>query len=123
MNITVNDRTIELDNEGYLLNPDDWTEEVGRQLIKLHEAAGHKKVDEAGWLLIKYVRNFYEDKLRHPSMNELIRSREKEEGKDFKGESAFRDRLYVLFPHGPIRMLAKLAGLPKNAIAEETSAG
>lgn len=119
MNIKVNGRDIEVDDEGFLVNPDDWTDEVGRELIKLHEAAGHKKVTEAGWLLIKCVRNYYEDKLHHPSMNQLMRAYEDKSEENYAKESDFKKRLYELFPHGPIAMLAKLAGLPKNAVAQE----
>ena len=49
MNITVNDKSIEIDEEGFLVDPRDWSEDVGLELVKQHEAAGHKKVTETGW--------------------------------------------------------------------------
>ena len=119
MNITVNNETIETDEQGFLLNPDDWTEDVGLELVKQHEAAGHKKVTETGWMLIKYFRDFYEDHLRHPTMIDLIREHEKLEGKSFEEEVDYKQNLYKLFPHGPIPMIAKLAGLPHEAVAKE----
>ena len=124
MNITVNNETIETDEQGFLLNPLDWTEDVGLELIKQHEAAGHRKVTETGWMLIKSFRDFYEEHMRHPRMNELIRLRAKLDGKDFeKEEHDFKEFLYELFPHGPIRMMAKLAGLTQTAVAEEGTGG
>lgn len=42
------------------------------------------------------------------------------EGKDFKDEKDYRDFLYELFPHGPVRMLCKLAGLPNPEHEIET---
>jgi len=119
MSIEVNGKTIETDDEGFLLNRDDWSETVGLELVRQHEAAGHRKVTETGWMLIKYFHDFYEDHMRHPSMNELIREHEKLEGKSFKEEVDYKQNLYELFPHGPIPMLAKLAGLPHNAVTKE----
>ncbi len=124
MSITVKGEVIETDKEGFLLNPDDWTEDVGLELVKQHEAAGHKKVTETGWLLIKSFNDFYVDHMRHPTMNEIIRQRKKQDGKDFeKEEHDYKEFLYELFPHGPIRMLAKMAGLPQSAVAQEVTGG
>jgi len=119
MNITVKEEVIETDEEGFLLNPDDWSEDVGLELVKQHEAAGHMKVTETGWMLVKYFRDFYEDHMRHPTMIDLVREHEKLEGKSFKEEIDYKQNLYKLFPHGPIAMIAKLAGLPQNAVAQE----
>ena len=120
MNIKIGHQIIKLDEQGFLLDPEDWTEEVALELIKQHEAAGHKKVTETGWRLIKAFREFYEDHMRHPTMNELIRNRAKLNGKDFeKEEHDYKEFLFELFPHGPIPMLAKLAGLPQEAVAKE----
>ncbi|HHH39391.1 MAG TPA: sulfite reductase subunit gamma, partial [Sedimenticola sp.] len=44
MSIEVNGKTIATDEEGYLVNPEQWDEEVAEALVKQHEAAGHKKV-------------------------------------------------------------------------------
>ncbi len=123
MSITVNGNTIETDNEGFLVNPDDWTEDVGLELVKQHETAGHKKVTETGWMLVKYFRNFYEDHLRHPTMQDLIREHEKLENKNYREENDYKQMLFDMFPHGPIPMLAKLAGLPHRAVAQETGSG
>ena len=119
MNITVNNEAVETDDQGFLKNPDDWTEDVGLELVKQHEAAGHRQVTETGWMLIKYFRDFYEDHMRHPTMIGLIREHEKLEGKSFKEEIDYKQNLYELFPHGPIPMIAKLAGLSRNAVAQE----
>lgn len=124
MNITVNSKSIEVDDQGFLLNSDEWSEDVGLELVKQHEAAGHKKVTETGWMLVKFFREFHDENMRHPHMNELIRMRSKLDGKDFeKEEHDYKTFLYELFPHGPIRMLAKLAGLSQVSIAQEVTGG
>ncbi len=120
MDIVIGDQITKTDDQGFLLNPEDWTKEVGLELVKRHEADGHKKVTQTGWMLINYFHDFYEDHMRHPTMNEIIRDREKHDGKDFeKEEHDYKEFLYELFPHGPIPMLAKLAGLPREAVAKE----
>lgn len=48
MSINVNGKTIETDEEGYLLNPNDWDEYVAEVLIRQHKAASHKPVTETG---------------------------------------------------------------------------
>lgn len=115
MNLKINDTVIETDEEGFLVNPEDWDEEVALALIAQHEAEGHKKVTETGWELIRYFREYYEENMMHPSMHRLLADHAKLEGKPFKDEKSYGEFLYDLFPHGPVNMLCKLAGLPKPA--------
>ncbi len=120
MSLTVNGKTIETDEEGYLLNPDDWDEDVAKALVCEYEKEGNPPIGEAGWSLIRYFREYYEDHQVHPTMHKILRERAKEEGKDFLEEEAFRDYLYELFPKGPIPTLCKLAGLPNPKEEIET---
>lgn len=120
MSIKVKNTTIETDEEGYLLNPDDWDEDVAEALIMQHEADGHKKVTETGWGLIRQFREYYEDHMTHPSMHKLLLDRARLENNHFSDEESYKDFLYYLFPHGPVRMLCKLAGLPNPEHEVET---
>jgi len=112
MTIEVNGKTIETDEEGYLINPDDWDENIAEALIKQHEAAGHKQVTETDWRLINYFREYYENHMKHPSMNHLLQERAKLHNEHFEDEKTYKKFLFDLFPHGPVRMLCKLSGLP-----------
>ena len=120
MTLKVNNRIIETDDEGYLLNPDDWDEDVAMELVKQYEAAGNKPVTETGWELVRMFRDYYDDHMKHPSMHHILTERAKLESKSFEDEKAYRDFLYDLFPHGPIRILCKLAGLPNPKDEVET---
>ena len=120
MSIEVNGKSIATDEEGYLLDPNDWNEDVAAELVRQHEAAGHKPVNETGWGLINYFREYYEDKQTHPSMNELVRNLGKQPGQSFREAEEYKNFLYQLFPHGPVRMLCKLAGLPRPKDEIET---
>lgn len=112
MSLTVNGKTIETDEQGYLLNPDDWDEEVAKALICQYESEGNPPIGAAGWTLVKYFREYHEDHQVHPTLHKILRERAKEEGKDFSDEKAFRDFLFELFPKGPEATLCRLAGLP-----------
>lgn len=120
MSIEVNGKVIETDEEGYLLNLDDWNEEVSEALIKQHEADGHKPVSETARGLIDYFREYYEENKTHPSMHKLLLTLGKREGEHFHDQESYKNHLYEMFPHGPVRMLCKLAGLPKPAHEVET---
>jgi len=53
-------------------------------------------------------------------MHKLLAGRAKLESKQFADEESYKNFLYELFPHGPVRMLCKLAGLPNPKDEVET---
>ncbi len=117
MSIEVRGKIIETDEEGFLLNPNDWSEEVAE---KIAEREGIK-LDDVKWALIRYFREYYEEHQTHPTMHKLLLTEGKLHGDHFKDTKLYRDFLYETFPKGPIQTLCKLAGLPKPA--EEVEAG
>ncbi len=119
MSITVNHEVIETDHEGFLLDPEDWNEEVMEALIAEHEKSGHKPVGTLGRAMAFYFRDYYDDHMRHPTMREMVQFHAKKNGLEFQEAEKLRDLLYERFPHGPIPMLAKLAGLPRIPVAKE----
>ena len=117
MALTVNGKTIETDDLGYLVNPEDWDEDVARALA---EEEGIELTEEV-WELIRFFRDYYEEHMGvHPTMHKLLLMREKRQGTDYETEKAYRDYLWKLFPKGPIQTLSKLAGLPSSGAVEET---
>ncbi len=109
MNMKLGDKTIETDEEGYLLNPNDWDECVAEAIA---EREGIELTD-THWAMINYFRTFYEDHMRHPTMHDWVKTLGRFHGKPYPEAKAYRDFLYKLFPQGPVPTLAKLAGLPK----------
>ncbi|MFO7602313.1 MAG: TusE/DsrC/DsvC family sulfur relay protein [Gammaproteobacteria bacterium] len=120
MNMEVEGKIISTDNEGYLLNIDDWNESVMNALIKQHEADGHKPLSETAIGLIGYFRQHYQKNKTHPGMNELLRDLAMQESKDFNDTDEYKNFLYEMFPHGPIQKLSKLAGLPNPGNENES---
>jgi len=119
MSITVNEKNIEIDEEGFLVNTNDWTDEVCDALIKQHELNGHKPVSETARGLIDYFREYYEENKTHPTMHKLVLTLGKHQGKNYHDKESYKTYLYDLFPHGPVQMLCKLAGLPKPSGTNE----
>ncbi len=104
--LTVNVKT---DEEGFLLDPNEWSPCVAEAIAE-REGIG---LSDLHWALINYFRAFYEDRMRHPTMHEWVTTLGRFHGKPFREARAYRDFLYELFPKGPIPTLCKLAGLPK----------
>lgn len=96
---TIANKTIELDADGHLANINDWNEDVAKELAK---EEGIEQLTERHWLVINYMRKEFKEKGDAPSIRKLT----KESGVDTK-------ELYQLFPKGPAKKAARIAGLPK----------
>jgi len=105
MAIEVGGKTLETDEEGYLVNLSDWNEEVAQ---KLAEAEGLEMNDER-WEIVNFLREYYNEYQIAPAVRVLTKAIGKKLGKD-KGNSKY---LYELFPYGPAKQACKIAGLPK----------
>ncbi|EAR59675.1 TusE/DsrC/DsvC family sulfur relay protein [Neptuniibacter caesariensis] len=96
---------LELDEEGYLKNLNDWNESVADQ-IATDEGLS---LTPEHWELIHLIREFYATYQLSPAMRPLIKAVKLKYGAD-KGKSIY---LMKLFPGSPAKLLAKIAGLPK----------
>lgn len=115
MAIEVNSKTIETDEEGYLVNPAAWNENVASVIAKA------EKIDltESHWSLIEIARDHYELHQQHLSGNELVHLLGKYlQEKPHEMRHDINDYLYQLFPQSPEKQLAKIAGLPKPLPAD-----
>ncbi|MEW6618197.1 MAG: TusE/DsrC/DsvC family sulfur relay protein [bacterium] len=98
-------KTYETDEEGYLQNLDDWTEEVAVHIAKTEDI----ELDERRWEVVNFLRNYYKEYQIAPMIKILI----KEMAKMFGPEKGNNKYLYELFPAGPAKQACKIAGLPK----------
>ena len=92
-------KTIELDADGHLANIADWDENLAKELAKLE---GINELTERHWIVINFMRKEFQSKGDAPSIRKLT----KESGVSTK-------ELYELFPGGPAKKAAKIAGIPK----------
>ena len=95
-----NGKKLEVNEEGFLIDPNLWDKEVAQFLAK--EEEGLENLTEEHWSVINYIRNYYIEKNIAP----MVRSICKKTGFQLK-------YIYELFPSGPAKGAAKLAGLPK----------
>ncbi|EAQ63808.1 DsrC-like protein [Marinomonas sp. MED121] len=96
-----------LDNEGYLIDLKNWSEELASYLAEQEEM----ELTQAHWEIILLLRDFYQEYEVSPAMRPLVKAVGKKLGAD-KGKSMY---LMQLFPGSPAKLIAKLAGLPKPA--------
>ena len=105
MSIEVNGQTYETDEEGYLANRTDWSEDVAREMARVDDC----ELTDAHWEVINFLREYYDEYQIAPAVRALTKAIGKKLGPD-KGNSKY---LYELYPYGPAKQACKYAGLPK----------
>ncbi|WP_372791245.1 TusE/DsrC/DsvC family sulfur relay protein [Paraconexibacter sp.] len=90
---------VERDAEGFFLKPEQWTREMADEIASENGVAA---LNDRHWLVIDFMRTAYLETGSAPS----IRSLGKLSGVPIK-------ELYALFPKGPAKLAAKIAGIPK----------
>lgn len=97
--IEIENKTFEVDGDGFLLNPEVWNEQVAVLFAKLD---GIDELTDKHWAIIRFIRKNYEEKGNAP----MIRSICQETGVKLR-------EIYELFTLGPARGACRIAGLPK----------
>lgn len=95
---TLGGKEIEVDEDGFIQQPDLWDENVARDLATQD---GIADMTDDHWEVVHYIRNYW---LKF-EIAPLIRRLCKETNKDI-------DTIYDLFPNGPADGACKIAGLP-----------
>jgi tRNA 2-thiouridine synthesizing protein E len=106
MAIEINGVRYETDENGYLVNLEDWNEDVALKLAESEEI----EMAPEHWDLIKFLRNYYDEYQIAPAVKVLTKAIANEKSMDKKEASEF---LYGMFPKGPALQACKIAGLPK----------
>ncbi|MFJ9993169.1 TusE/DsrC/DsvC family sulfur relay protein [Pseudomonas putida] len=104
-NLTVGDRLIALDKDGFLVDLQDWSREVAQALAAREAIA----LTPEHWEVLELLRQFYDEYQLSPATRPLIKYTALKLGPD-KGNSPHLNRL---FNGTPAKLAAKLAGLPK----------
>ncbi len=92
-------KSLGVDADGNLVNMGDWNEEIASEIARIE---GIEKLTEKHWAVINFMRKVYAETGDAPSIRKLT----KESRVDTK-------ELYSLFPKGPAKKAARIAGLPK----------
>lgn len=97
--VTLAGTPVEVDAEGFLEKPEQWTKEMGEEIAR---SAGIEKLTDRHWQVIDFMRKTYLDTGSAPSMRALG-----------KTSGVAIKELYELFPKGPAKLAAKIGGIPK----------
>jgi tRNA 2-thiouridine synthesizing protein E len=91
------------DEEGYLLEPN-----YSDEAVKAIAAAEGLELSDAHWEVVRFMREHYREHGQTPNFRSMLKAfaENVRPGTDSK-------YLYALFPAGPAKQAAKLAGLPK----------
>ena len=104
MALEVNGKSIELDDNGNLVNPNDWNEDVGKALAAVEDI----ELTQEHWDVIEYLRDEY---LNNGGNQPMERAINKDMGKRWGRKISSKD-LYRLFPGAPSKQGNRIAGLP-----------
>ena len=88
-----------VNEEGFFEDPSQWTEAMAPEIAR---AEGIEELTEPQWQVIKFMRAEYAEKGTGPTVRVLGKT---------SGVSV--KELYQLFPKGPAKVAAKIAGIPK----------
>ena len=92
-------KTFEVDEDGFLQDPELWDEEVA---VAFAPTEAVEEMTEAHWVVVKFIREYYLKFGTAPMIRKLCKSTKT----DLK-------TIYELFPSGPAKGACKIAGLPK----------
>lgn len=98
-NIEFNGKTFEMDGDGFMVKPEEWTEDLANVIAKKD---GINELTENHWKVIRCIRENYEEKGIAPMVRTICKTA------DLKLKE-----IYELFPLGPARGACRVAGLPK----------
>jgi TusE/DsrC/DsvC family sulfur relay protein len=96
---TYDDTAVPVDDEGFFTDPDRWTETMAGQIAR---EQGVGELTDRHWQVITFVRAQYAEKGTGPTVRVLG-----------KASGVSVKELYQLFPKGPAKTAAKIAGIPK----------
>jgi TusE/DsrC/DsvC family sulfur relay protein len=96
--LRISGRDVPVNDEGFLEDPNDWTPDVAEALA---DAEGIALTDRH-WQVITFCREDYAAKGQSPGVRRIT-----------KVGGVPTKEVYALFPGGPGKLAARLAGLPK----------
>ena len=95
---TIAGHEVEVNEEGFLTKPDQWTEDLAPELAKLIGL----ELTDAHWQLIRFLREDY----KAQGETATLRRASTQSGVPVK-------QLFALFPQKPAKKMAYVSGLPK----------
>ena len=96
---TIAGTTVDLNDEGFFTEPEQWNEEVAVELAK---EAGIDELTPEHWKVIDFCRDSAKGSGKSPTLRQIS-----------AGAGVSTKELFALFPKGPAKKVARIAGLGK----------
>ena len=106
MAIEFDGKSIETNEQGYLVNHEDWSEGLANRM------AGNEDLElgERHWDVINYLRSeYFDNRENQPNTRAIMKAMTEEWGEKIK-----QGDLYELFPGDPSKQAGRIAGLPES---------
>lgn len=103
MAYVVDGQELDTDDQGYLLEPD-----YGEEIVRVIAAAEGITLTDAHWKVVAYLRDEYREHGHTPNFRNMLKG-----VADSVLPGCDSKTLYDLFPLGPAKQGAKVAGLPQ----------
>jgi tRNA 2-thiouridine synthesizing protein E len=97
--MTYGDTTVTVNDEGFLLDPNEWTRDLAEAIAR---EEGIDELTDRHWAVIDFCRKDFASRGETPGLRRIS----KESGVGTK-------ELYELFPKGPAKKVSRIAGLGK----------
>ncbi len=94
------------DGEGYLIDPDDWTQDIAHQLAREEGI----ELDEKYWPVLSYIRSYYAEHLITPDVRHVVKNLANELG---YGKKEAKEIIFELFPYGYVQQACKISGMKR----------
>lgn len=94
------------DSEGYLIDPEDWNEDVARELA----AEEGIELDDRYWPVLRFMRDYWAEHRVAPDVRHVVDFLVAEQGMDKKSA---KQHLFQLFPYGYVKQACKIAGMQR----------
>jgi len=91
----------ERDAEGYLVEPDDWNEDVAQALAQEENI----QLDDDHWDVIRFMRDYFEEHQVIADARFVIKHLAERMGREAQ------KKLFDMFPYGYVKQACKIAGM------------
>lgn len=92
-----------IDEEGYLIEPQDWNEDIARQFA----AQENISLTSDHWDAIRFMRDYFADHQIAPDARHVMKHLAERLGPES------RNALFELFPYGYVKQACKIAGMKR----------
>lgn len=90
---------VQMNDEGFLTNPDEWSKEIAAELAK---EEGIDSLSEDHWKVIEFCRQSATETGAAPTLRQIT-----------TGTGISTKELFGLYPKGPAKKVARISGLGK----------